>query len=93
MPTNTGHVHHCHARGCDVPVPRRLLMCGAHWRLVPRQIQAAIWRTYRPGQERDTQPSAAYLQAAAQAVVAVAELEGRAVPWTTLGEESDAHDS
>jgi hypothetical protein len=67
--------HKCHARGCEKTVPPRMLMCLPHWRAVPRQLQAAVWATYRPGQERDKDPSPEYLDAARAAIEAVAELE------------------
>lgn len=68
--------HRCYARGCRTPVPPRLLMCGPHWRLVPPPLQAAVWATYRPGQEITKDPSRAYLDAAEAAIRAVAEREG-----------------
>jgi hypothetical protein len=49
--------HTCHARGCSKPVKPELLMCAAHWRLVPKVIQRAVWAAYRPGQCDDKQPS------------------------------------
>lgn len=63
--------HHCHARGCPVEVPPRLLMCKRHWRLVPKALKDQVWATYRPGQEVDKQPSKSYLEAAKQAIRAV----------------------
>lgn len=38
--------------------------CKAHWFALPRELRNKIWRAYRPGQERDMQPSAAYLAVA-----------------------------
>lgn len=67
--------HTCHAQGCDVSVPPALLMCGRHWRLVPAELQAAVWRAYRRGQETDKRPSALYLAVATAAIAAVAEIE------------------
>ena len=55
--------HACHHPSCEMPVPPRLLACPPHWYQLPRQIRAEIWRTYRPGQERDKRPSQAYLDA------------------------------
>lgn len=63
--------HVCHAEGCEIPVPPRMLMCRRHWRQVPRLIQAQIWRYYRPGQEIDKRPSAEYLRAMKAAIDAV----------------------
>jgi hypothetical protein len=56
--------HTCHAPGCDVPVPPKLFACKAHWFSLPKHLRDAIWRHYRPGQERDKNPSAAYVAAA-----------------------------
>lgn len=68
--------HTCHARGCDAPCEPRYLMCGRHWRMVPESIAAEVWRTYRPGQEVDKRPSAAWVRAADAAIGAVALVEG-----------------
>lgn len=43
--------------------------------MVPKQLQAALWAAYVPGQERRKNPTAAYLHAAAACVRAVAEME------------------
>lgn len=69
--------HRCHAIGCTKEVPPRTHMCKPHWDLVPRRTQRELWTHYRPGQERDKQPSAAYLRAAGACVRAVGEAEGR----------------
>lgn len=69
--------HKCHARGCDVAVLPRLLMCLRHWRMVPRPLQRQVWATYRPGQEVDKEPTGVYLAAAKAAIASVAEKEGR----------------
>jgi hypothetical protein len=57
-------------------VPPEWLMCKPHWALVPDQLQARVWATYRPGQEIDKHPSEQYLVAACAAIDAVAEKEG-----------------
>lgn len=64
--------HHCHAEGCNVAVPPKLLMCARHWRQVPRTIQREIWRHYRPGQEVDKRPTQEYLAVMKRAIDAVA---------------------
>jgi hypothetical protein len=69
--------HLCHAQGCQVEVPPKLLMCKRHWRMVPKPLQEAVWATYRPGQERSKDPTREYLQNAAEAIRAVAEKERR----------------
>lgn len=61
----------CAARGCDRSVPRRLLMCRTHWRQVPADIRASVWLAYRHGQEVNG-PSRAYINAATEAIEAVA---------------------
>mgnify|MGYP001558272724 CR=1 FL=1 len=73
-------VHLCHARGCTTRIPPRLFMCGPHWRKVPAGLRREIRQHYRPGQERDKRPSAAYLDAAGRAVAAVAATETGATP-------------
>ncbi len=72
-------VHLCHAEGCPIGVPPARLMCLTHWRMVPRPLQRAVWHTYVPGQETRKDPTAEYLDAAEQAVRAVAYKEGRRV--------------
>lgn len=50
-------------------------MCAKHWRMVPSEIQQAVWRTYRVGQCDDKQPSAAWHAAADAAICVVAHQE------------------
>jgi Tfp pilus assembly protein PilO len=72
--------HTCHAFDCKKPVARRLLMCRAHWAMVPSNIQAEVLRFYQPGQEQGkVRPSQEWLRAArlAQFTVKAAET-GRA---------------
>lgn len=68
----------CYARGCQEPIKPHLLMCRRHWDMVPFGLKAEIWRTYRNGQEQRGDASPAYLRAAAECRVAVAEAEARA---------------
>jgi len=51
-------------------------MCLAHWRMVPRLIQRAVWANYRHGQCEDKNPSWAWHQAADAAIGFVARSEG-----------------
>ncbi len=60
--------------------------CRKHWFMVPKPIRDRIWEHYRAGQERDWNPSFAYLEAAREAVVAVAEREG-------IAPDTDLYDS
>lgn len=69
--------HLCHASGCPVQVPPRMLMCAKHWRMVPKRLRDAVWACYVPGQERRGMPTREYLDAALAAVDYVAELEGQ----------------
>lgn len=73
--------HVCHAKNCITPVPPRLLMCGRHWRMVPYGLKLQVWATYQPGQERlpcRVEVSEEYLDAAREAIDAVAAKEGLA---------------
>ena len=69
--------HHCHAIDCETPVPPRLLMCGPHWRMVPKRWKDAVWTAFRPGQEIDKMATREYLAAARGAINAVATKEGK----------------
>jgi hypothetical protein len=68
--------HHCHARGCGTPTRPEMLMCLRHWRMVPRELQRAVWAAYRVGQCGDKRPSSAWHAAADAAIDAVAKREG-----------------
>ena len=68
--------HLCHARDCTKVVPPRMLMCGHHWRMVPKHLQQVVWMMYEPGQETRKDPSMTYLRAAELAIEAVAVQEG-----------------
>lgn len=57
--------HNCPVTGCDKQMPQHLLMCPAHWRLVPEGLQRAVNRNWRNGNTK------AYLAARAQAITAV----------------------
>jgi hypothetical protein len=61
--------HECHWPGCGRQVPPAMWGCRSHWYALPKELRDRIWRTYRPGQERDINPSGDYL-AAARAVQA-----------------------
>lgn len=72
--------HICHARGCDKPVPPRLLCCLKHWRMVPKPLQDEVWLHYKPGQESGRSPvTAEYLAAADAAIQAVADKEANGI--------------
>lgn len=73
-----GHpAHRCHAKGCEVEVQPRLLMCLKHWNMVPHTIRYRVWNSYVGGQEIRKDPSDSYMRAQREAVAAVAEVERR----------------
>lgn len=80
--------HTCHAVGCKVAVPERLLMCVRHWRMVPLPLQRLVWRYYRNGQETRKDPSASYMCASTMARAAVAAREDNVLDATRLGDEA-----
>jgi hypothetical protein len=53
--------HFCHAHRCTRIIPPKLYMCLQHWNQLPKDIQAAIWRHYLPGQEKTKTPSLGYM--------------------------------
>jgi hypothetical protein len=67
--------HNCHAEGCDIAVPPKMFMCKGHWFQLPPELRNQVWATYRPGQERDKMPSAAYVRATNAAKLYIAEIE------------------
>lgn len=69
--------HHCHATACPIEVPPTMWGCKRHWFMVPKPIRDRIWASYRVGQCDDMNPSMEYCHAAREAVIAVAELEGK----------------
>ena len=67
--------HHCHANNCTAACPPRMLMCKRHWRMVPVQLQRAVYLHYREGQCDAKNPSREWLVAARAAIDAVAAVE------------------
>ncbi len=64
--------HACHAHGCKTSIPPKIFACRAHWFKLRKQMRDAIWREYRPGQERDKEPSLRYLCVQRRAVGEIA---------------------
>ena len=68
--------HTCHVPHCNVPVPRRMLMCRRHWGGVPGRLRQRVYLHYVAGQENwpltgeGTRPSLEYLHAADAAIAA-----------------------
>lgn len=56
--------HHCHWPGCERQVPPAMWGCREHWYRLPEHLRDRIWRTFRPGQEKDQTPSRDYVEAA-----------------------------
>ena len=56
--------HECHWPGCKTQVPPAMRGCRTHWFTLPAILRAKVWRAYRPGQEKDMNPSAEYLAVA-----------------------------
>lgn len=69
--------HLCHAVGCNVRTLPNRLMCPPHWFMVPPEIRRRVWQLYRPGQEEDHAPSQPYIDAAREAINAVARQENQ----------------
>jgi hypothetical protein len=67
--------HECHWPGCGKQVPPAMWGCREHWFKLPKPLRDAIWRAYRPGQEKDMHPSADYIEAAEKAQKWIAEQE------------------
>jgi hypothetical protein len=68
--------HHCHARGCPKKTPPAYFMCPAHWRMVPRDLQAQVWDLYNAGQEDgQANVSREYLEVTDKAIAVVATKE------------------
>jgi hypothetical protein len=61
--------------GCEVEIAPKLLMCPAHWQMVPKSLQQKVWASYRKGQEITKTPSKDYVTAAMNAVRYVARRE------------------
>lgn len=67
----------CAAIGCGRVISARLLMCPAHWRIVPAPIKAEVLKHYRVGQEKDGKHTRQYADAMTRAIEAVAAREGK----------------
>ena len=65
---DAGQQHRCHIPGCGVRVKPEMLLCAFHWAKVPKPLKQAVWKTYRPGQCSDKNPSRAWLDAADAAI-------------------------
>lgn len=57
--------HKCHWPTCTVNVPPAMWGCRKHWYQLPAKLRAAVWATYKVGQEETMTPSRQYLDVAA----------------------------
>jgi hypothetical protein len=60
--------HPCPGPGCATRIDRHRLMCLRHWRMVPRPLQAAIWRAWNGGRGAGSPEHAEAILAAIDAV-------------------------
>lgn len=81
--------HHCHAKKCKIKVPPQMLMCKAHWFMVPMLIRSRVWKHYRVGQCDDKSPSKEWLAAADDAIVAVYKAERKRAMRIARDEEEE----
>lgn len=74
---NATNRHRCRASGCLQMVAPELLMCPAHWRMVPPNIQAEVHSAYHAVTRTDASVSKikAYTDAVNKAVEHVSALE------------------
>jgi hypothetical protein len=56
--------HECHWPGCNIQVAPALWGCREHWYRLPHILRTRIWASYRIGQEKDMNPSEAYIEVA-----------------------------
>ena len=68
--------HCCKAVGCAAQVPRGVLMCRNHWRMVPLDLQRLIWRRWK-AVLRNEHNSVVLYRAAVNAAVEAVEAEER----------------
>jgi hypothetical protein len=68
----TPHTHNCAAVACPKQVPLNLLMCMAHWKLVPEPTKREVLATWRAVRRQpDAQRTADHAFACGQAVALV----------------------
>lgn len=82
----TTHTHKCAATGCQKQVPLNLLMCMAHWRMVPAPTQRevlATWRVRRRSIANDRTADSQHEAARAAAIAAVHAKQHRKIAEKT----------
>ncbi len=75
-------MHTCHAIGCKIETGPAMFMCRRHWFYLLPKMRNEIWRTYRPGQEKDKRPSREYCKAAKACLLYIAAWENRRIVGT-----------
>lgn len=78
-------VHACHWPGCRRQVPPAMWGCRRHWEQLPKNIRDAIWRAFRPGQEKTGRVTEAYIQAARAAQNWIATIEEHVTKISVMG--------
>jgi hypothetical protein len=77
------HLHFCKASRCAATIrsgsARPVLMCARHWLMVPDAIRSRMYHAAKD-HARIEDASDEYLEVAAEAIEAVARLEGAPVP-------------
>lgn len=47
-------LHDCAAKGCHQLVPKHMLMCNTHWRMVPAAVQREVYAAWSSLQKTGT---------------------------------------
>jgi hypothetical protein len=63
--------HPCACLNCQSAIPNFMLLCQAHWSMVPSRLRIDVKNAYREGREQRRHPTRQYLSAAAAAIAAV----------------------
>jgi hypothetical protein len=89
--------HRCHALRCSTQCPSAHLMCGAHWAMVPKDLQTEVYATVRMRGSRVDASWAPWWRAQAKAILFVAKKEREPAllamsPEQQLEEERKASD-
>jgi hypothetical protein len=65
----------CYAVACQQIIPRHLLMCASHWAMVPQDLRAEVYATFRAMEAGDAVRP--YVLVTTRAQLAVAQAEGQ----------------
>lgn len=53
----------CPIAGCGLDIPMNVVMCGKHWRMVPRSTQQAVYRAWGSRRKHGTDSTIAQHEA------------------------------